>query len=66
MEEYDKQAINSVKAWLVHCLNKEDWCKAKVLGKALEMLVDMSCKTTGQPTVRAMAEVGEAERPARY
>jgi len=68
MEEYEKKALNAVNDWLIHCLRHEDWCKARALGKVLEALVDISCKTTVAFTGRNTIEtaVNEAERPSRY
>jgi len=40
MEAYKKAAILAVKNLLMELLEKEDWCQAKRVGTALEMLIE--------------------------
>lgn len=40
MEKYEDIAIEAIKEYLINLLQNREWCKAKRIGKALEILVE--------------------------
>lgn len=39
MEEYKKDAVKALKEWLVHLLNESNYCDARNVGRALEIVL---------------------------
>jgi len=39
MGSYEDTAIDAVRDWLMELLKKRDWCQARIVGSALEILV---------------------------
>lgn len=40
MEKYEDIAIEAIKEYLINLLQNREWCKAKRIGKAFEILVE--------------------------
>lgn len=47
METYEDIAIEGVKKYLINTLENREWCKARRIGKALEILVEGKTGTVG-------------------
>lgn len=61
MERYDEKAIDAVRDYLTYLLQKKEWCSAKMVGKALELLVD----STRTPSLQNRAPEPMQERCER-
>ncbi len=58
MGSYEDTAIDAVRDWLMDSLKRREWCQARRVGKALEMLVE----DRNRPTVAGTPECEKAER----
>ena len=56
MGTYEDTAIDAVRDWLMDLLKRREWCQARGIGKALEMLVEGRNRPTPMTSECTQAE----------
>lgn len=63
MERFNTEATHALRAYLIELLLEEQWCKARTVGRALEMLVNLEGESPSrEPMARGNSGVREERR----
>jgi hypothetical protein len=62
MGAYEDKAIDAVRDWLMELLRMREWCQARRVGKALEMLVEDRDRVTSAQEDRNRVTLAQAKQ----